>query len=139
MGKSAVKTVKKVIKKANKDRTDHSLVNLDHRNTTSEGMKSSPAQRLMSRQTRTLLPSSEKLLKPKLAEGVRDKKRKVRTKEAFYYNRNPHDLLPLKMGDKVHIQPTQPQGGLEESYYSEADSCAILQSPHRGWFCPQTK
>ena len=46
-------------------------------------MKSSPAQRLMIRRTRTLLPTSEKLLKPKLAEGVQEEKRKIITKQIF--------------------------------------------------------
>ena len=106
MAESAVKTVKRLIKKANKDGTDPWLAILDHRNTPSEGMKSSPAQRLMSRRTRTLLPTSEKLLKPKLAENVQEEKWKTRTKQAFYYNRNARDLPPLKTGDSVRIQPT---------------------------------
>lgn len=106
MAESAVKTVKRLIKKANKDGTDPWLAILDHRNTPTEGMKSSPAQRLMSRRTRTLLPTSEKLLKPKLAENVQEGKWKTRTKQAFYYNRNARDLPPLKTGDSVRIQPT---------------------------------
>lgn len=106
MAESAVKTVKRLIKKANKDGTDPWLAILDHRNTPSEGMKSSPAQRLMSRRTRTLLPTSEKLLKPKLSESVQEEKWKTRTKQAFYYNRNARDLPPLKTGDSVRIQPT---------------------------------
>lgn len=106
MAKSAVNTAKKLIKKANKGRTDPWLVILDHRNTPSEGMKSSPAQQLKSCQTRTLLPTSVKLFKPELAEGVQEKKRNIRTKHAFYYNRNASNLQPLKTGDTVHIQPT---------------------------------
>ena len=70
MVESAVKTVKSLIKKANEDNTDPWLAILDHRNTPTEGMNSSPAQRLLSRRTRTLLPTSETLLKPQLAEGV---------------------------------------------------------------------
>ena len=88
MAESAVTSVKKLIKKANKDGTDPWLAILDHRNTPSEGMKSSPAQGLMSRRTGTLLPTSEKLLKPQLAEGVQEEQTKRRTKQAFYYNRN---------------------------------------------------
>lgn len=38
-------------------------------------MKSSPAQQLKSCQTRTLLPTSVKLFKPELAEGVQEKKK----------------------------------------------------------------
>ena len=110
MAESAVKTVKKLIQKANKDGTDPWLAILDHRNAPSEGMKSCPAQRLMSRRTRTLLPTSEKLLKPKLAEGVQEEKRKIRTKQAFYCNRDARDLPPLKTGDTVRIQPTNSPG-----------------------------
>ena len=103
MAESAVKTAKKLIKKANKDGTDPWFAILDHRNMPSDGMRSSPTQR---RRTRTLLSTSEKLVKPKLAEGVQEEKRKIRTKQAFYYNRNARDLPPLKTGDTVRIQPT---------------------------------
>jgi len=48
MAESVVKTVKKLIKKANKDGTDPWFAILDHRNMPSEGMKSSLAQRLIS-------------------------------------------------------------------------------------------
>ena len=91
MVESAVKTVKRLIKKANEDNT--------------EGMNSSPAQRLLSRRTRTLLPTSEKLLKPQLAEGVLEEKKKIKSKQALYYNQNARDLPSLKKGDTVRIQP----------------------------------
>ena len=58
-GKSAVKTTKKRIKKANKDGTDPWFAILDHRR-----HEKQPAKRLISRRTRTLLRTSEKLLKP---------------------------------------------------------------------------
>ena len=105
MVESAVKTVKRLIKKANEDNTDPWLAILDHRNTPTEGMNSSPAQRLLSRRTRTLLPTSEKLLKPQLAEGVLEEKKKIKSKQALYYNRNARDLPSLKKGDTVRIQP----------------------------------
>ena len=106
MAKNAVKPAKKLIKKANKDGTDPWLEILDHRNTPSKGTKSSPAQGLISHRTRTLLPTSERLLKPKLAENVQEEKWKTKTKQAYYYNRNARDLPPLKTGDAVCIQPT---------------------------------
>ena len=105
MVESAVKTVKRLIKKANEANTDPWLAILDHRNTPTEGMNSSPAQRLLSRRTRTLLPTSEKLLKPQLAEGVLEEKKKIKSKQALYYNRNARDLPSLKKGDTVRIQP----------------------------------
>ena len=105
MAESAVKTVKRVIKKANKDGTHPWLAILDYRNTPPEGMNSSPAQRLLSRRTKTLLRTSKKVFNPQLADGVQQEKNKMKAKQAFYYNRNARDLQPLKKGDTVHIQP----------------------------------
>ena len=68
-------------------------------------MSSSPAQRLMSRPTRTLLPARETLLKPKLAESVQEERNKIKRKQAFYYNRNAKDLPPLERGDIVRLKP----------------------------------
>ena len=68
-------------------------------------MRSSPVQRLMSRRTRTLLPARETLLKPKLAESVQEERNKIKMKQAFYYNRNAKDLLPLAKGETVRLQP----------------------------------
>ena len=61
----------------------------------------------MSRRTRTLLPSDNKLLRPKVAVDVREEKEKMKCKQAFYYNENARDLPPLKKGDTVRIQPLQ--------------------------------
>ena len=105
MAESAVKAVKRLIKKAHEDGTDPWLALLDHRNTPTEGMRSSPVQRLMSRRTRTLLPTSGKLLKPQLAEGVQEEKTKIKMKQALYYNKNAKDLPALKKGDTVRLQP----------------------------------
>ncbi|PFX33017.1 Uncharacterized protein K02A2.6 [Stylophora pistillata] len=66
---NAVKTAKSLIKKFAITNSDFQLVLLDWRNTPTEGMKSSPAQRMFSRRTRTLPPTSKKLLKPHLVKG----------------------------------------------------------------------
>ena len=65
---SAVKVAKKLFKKAIKDGKDPWSALLDYRNTPTEGMKSSPAQRLMSRRTLTLLPTATGLLHPKVVD-----------------------------------------------------------------------
>ena len=105
LAESAVKTVKRLIRKAHEDGKDPWLVLLDHRNMPTEGMRSSPAQRLMSRRTRTLLPARETLLKPQLAESVQEERNQIKMKQAFYYNRNAKDLPPLERGDTVRLQP----------------------------------
>ena len=54
--RNAIKTAKSIIKKAKQAGTDIYLSLLDWRNTLSEGMSSSPAQRMFGRRGRTLLP-----------------------------------------------------------------------------------
>ncbi|CAB4008143.1 Transposon Ty3-G Gag-Pol poly [Paramuricea clavata] len=61
---SAVKEAKKILRKSKKAKSDAFLAVLDHRNTPSTSMKSSPAQRLLNRRARTLLPTTAKLLQP---------------------------------------------------------------------------
>ena len=63
---NSVKTAKKILKKAQADKRDPYLALLAWRNTPTEGLNSSPVQRLMGRRTRTPLPTSANLLKPKL-------------------------------------------------------------------------
>ncbi len=62
---AAVKVVKSMMKKT----TDINLALLNYRNTPQRGHEFSPAQRLMSRHTRTQLPMSKELLKPKLTDS----------------------------------------------------------------------
>ena len=70
---SAVKIVKKLIKKTEKDGTDIYKAILDWHNTPTSDMNSSPVHRLMSRRTRSLIPTSEKLLQPELTHDVAEK------------------------------------------------------------------
>jgi hypothetical protein len=64
---SAVKTAKSLFRKAELDGADPYLVMLDHRNTPNEGLLS-PAQKFLSRRTKTLLPTTENLLRPQVHE-----------------------------------------------------------------------
>ena len=59
---AAVKAAKLMVRKCKKSQTDPYLVLLEIRNTPTQGLGSSPAQRLLNRRTRTLLPTSSKLL-----------------------------------------------------------------------------
>ena len=67
---NAVKTAKKLMQKAAESKSDPYLSLLDWRNTPSEGLGSSPAQRLFSRRTRTLLPTASRLLKPEVTTNI---------------------------------------------------------------------
>ena len=70
---SAVKIAKSLIKKLLKDNKDPWLALLDQRNTPTESIGTSPAQRLMSCDTRTLLLTATNLLYPKVPESVTEK------------------------------------------------------------------
>ena len=67
---SAVKIAKRLLKKATQDKKDINLAILEWRNTPTEGGCYSPAQKLQSRRTRTLLPTAEQLLYPEIATNV---------------------------------------------------------------------
>uniref|UniRef100_A0AAY4BIU0 Uncharacterized protein n=1 Tax=Denticeps clupeoides TaxID=299321 RepID=A0AAY4BIU0_9TELE len=59
MAESAVNTAKRLTKKAKADGKDSYLTMLDQRNTPSQGIRASPAQRWFSRRTRTLMPTHD--------------------------------------------------------------------------------
>lgn len=63
---NAVKTCKMLMKKAALSKTDIYLALLAFRNTPSEGVSVSPAQKLFSRRTRNRLPTTAELLMPQV-------------------------------------------------------------------------
>ena len=68
-------------------------------------MRSSPAQRMFGRRTRTLLPTARQLLKPELVKDVRHKKYQRQEKQTHYYNQNTKELPGLKEGETVRMKP----------------------------------
>ena len=101
---SAVKTAKNILTKCKKAGSDPYIAFLDHRNTPSQGLTTSPAQRLMNRRTRTLLPTSSILLKPRVIDETTRMQTKVH-KQTELYNRNAKDLKPLDEGETVRMKP----------------------------------
>ncbi len=101
---NAVKIVKRIMKKSLKSGEDPYLALLSWRNTPSEGMNSSPVQRLYGRRTRTLLPTTNKFLKPKIATHVKKEMTVRKNKQKQYYDRNTKPLNDLEKGDIVRIR-----------------------------------
>ena len=100
----AVKTAKALLRK-NKN-GDQYMALLNHRNTPSQSIGTSPAQRIFIRRTGTFLPTSSKLLKPKQnlkMDGI--KLSGDQQKQQKNFNKRAKDLPPLKKGDTVVIQP----------------------------------
>ncbi|CAB4011862.1 Retrovirus-related Pol poly from transposon [Paramuricea clavata] len=91
---SVVKEAKKILRKSKKTKSDAFLAVLDHRNTPSASMKSSPAQRLLNRRARTLLQTTAKLLQPQSIDSGTTVKKLVERKrqQAKYYNREAVEL-----------------------------------------------
>lgn len=73
---NAVKTVERLFEKCKESGVSEFQAMLDWLNTPTEGMATSRAQRLMGRRCRTLLPTSESLLRPSylLRDNVRHQK-----------------------------------------------------------------
>ena len=92
-----------MLRKTTKSGEDQYLVLLNIRN----GVNSSPAQRLMGRRTRTLLPTTQSLLE--LRNPVnRYRSEQVRLnqmRQAKCYNRSASDMPVPKAGETVRMKP----------------------------------
>jgi len=102
---NAVKTVKRLFKKCNESGTSEFRALLDWRNTPSEGMSSSPAQRFFGRRCRTLLSMTGGLLEPKYptSQDVQDIN-KQKAKQKAYYDRQGKPLKPLQSSSVVRVK-----------------------------------
>ncbi|XP_060080411.1 uncharacterized protein K02A2.6-like [Ylistrum balloti] len=104
MAEKAVQTVKKLLKKAKQDGRDPYLALLDHRNTPRDSNLGSPAQRLMSRRTKTLLPTSETLLKPELVVNVKENLESKRLLQKHYHDIGAREATPFEIGQNVRVR-----------------------------------
>ena len=100
---SAVKTAKRLMKKASDAGTDPYLALLDWRNTPSATLKASPAQIMFGRRTRTLMPSTPQLLESYRAAETRENMQQAKIKQAEYYNRHVKAKPELQEGQTVRV------------------------------------
>ena len=100
---NAVGAAKRLMKKAKKNSSDAYLALLDYRNTPTQGLDASPAQRLMSRRTKTLLATTKSLLVPEVTMRQHQKLLANKQRQAKYYNNAAHDLPALIPGDVVRV------------------------------------
>ena len=101
---SAVKTAKGLMRKAAHSGADVWLGVLEYRNTPTQGFDSSPAERLFSRRTRTILPAKPSTLQAKVQEATASKLCHSQEVQAKAYNRGSKELRDLKVGDIVTIK-----------------------------------
>ena len=102
-----MKSAKKLLRRTAKGGNDFYLGLLAERNIPSQGIGSSPVQRLMNRRTRTLLPTTGSLLEPRTLSSSheREKLKDVQKRQALYYNSDAHDLPELNEGDNLRLKP----------------------------------
>jgi hypothetical protein len=101
---AAVKSVKTMMKKCLHNNEDMYIGLLNLRNTPTEGLKTSPAQRLMGRRTKSLVPTSTEALKPSVPHDEKPllEAKKMTAAERYTHRRT---LAPLQAGESVRIQP----------------------------------
>jgi transposase InsO family protein len=102
----AVQVIKNLLRKSQTDKQDFHLALLEFHNTPTNDILGSPAQRLMGRRTRTLLPTTHKLLVPKVItpSKVQLELSRQQANQKYYYDKHSHPLTPLKLGDQVNFQ-----------------------------------
>ena len=102
---NAVKTLKLLFAKAKQSGESEYMALLDWRNTPSEGMSTSPAQRLMGRRCKTLLPTAGTLLKPRYDTDADTRTLAGRKRrQSFYYNQHARPLTPIDEGATVRMR-----------------------------------
>ncbi len=102
---SAVKIVKNLCRRAAFAGEDPWKAILHWRNTPTEGLHCSPAQRLMSRRLRTHLPVADQLLMPRVINEIPDKLCVKRQMAKLSYDRSAKDLPELNIGQPIRMKP----------------------------------
>ena len=101
---SAVKIIKNIVKKAKKDSSDKWKAILEWRNAPTPNSSSSPAQRLMSRRTRSFLPCKDSLYQPELQQRVPNEVLHKRRVAKYYHDLNVKPLPKLCIGQPVTVK-----------------------------------
>ncbi len=102
---SAVKIAKSLRKKSMEAGRDPYLSLLEWRNTPTSGTNVSLAQKLYSRCTRTLIPSADINMEPKVVEGVTETIVNKRLVAKSYYDRKARTLPKLDIDQPVLVRP----------------------------------
>jgi len=105
---SAVKIMKSIITKANKDGADVWKAILECRNSPTPSQGTSPVQRLMSRRTRSFLPCKTSMYQPEVQRAVPFQVARKRQVAKSYYDTKAKPLPPLVIGQPIRVK-THPQ------------------------------
>ena len=102
---NAVRTVKRLFRKCKDSGQSEFLALLDWRNTPTEGVGTSPAQRLMGRRCKTLLPIAGTLLLPRHnTEREARALKGMKERQRHHYNKHTKSLKPISRGETVRMK-----------------------------------
>ena len=104
MVEKSVYIAKQLLKKSKSDSRDPYLGLLEPRNTPLDNL-AAPAQLLMSRSLRSVLPTTSNHLKPNVVdpELARGKMEQKQATQRHYYNQGARELKTFASGEEVHI------------------------------------
>ena len=103
LAERAVRSAKELLEKCYRDNSDIYLAILHARNVPKDGLPSA-AQRLVSRRTRTTLPTTRDMLKPTVQTNVHKSLEKKRKQNKVHYDKSAKTLSMLQPGDTVRMQ-----------------------------------
>nr|XP_050033154.2 uncharacterized protein LOC126529688 [Dermacentor andersoni] len=108
MTERAVQEAKKLLNKCSFKMPVFQMALLEWRNTPRDDVLQSPVQRLMGRQTRTLLPVPTSHLEPRTIPPymVQGRLQEIRQRQRTYYNRGSRNLPPVMPGQQVTVYDT---------------------------------
>ena len=111
-----MQTAKRILKKATADNKDQFEGLLKYRNAPFQDIGVSPVQLLMSRRTRTMIPTHRRLLLPQ-AVGPDQVAKALKLRQNIYKrndDKQSKDLPPLEVGDKVEFVQTESKNGAKQ-------------------------
>jgi hypothetical protein len=106
MVEKTVSVVKNMLLKCHKTGSDPYLALLMLRNTPPDGVTGSPAQRLMARRTRTILPTAKERLEPEVRPPAEVSQRLHETRHGAkkHFDKKTIPLPPLTQGDTIRVR-----------------------------------
>ena len=99
----SVQTIKNLLTKAKQDNRDPYLGLLDYRNTPIDEV-GSPAQLVMSRRLRSIFPSTEAQLQPRVLDPNKVKEKLKLKQEKQYFDQHTRQLPALEKGEQIRVR-----------------------------------
>ncbi|KAG1952393.1 protein NYNRIN-like [Pimephales promelas] len=105
LAEKTVQTAKRILDKAKAGNTDPYLALLEYRNTPVDNLQS-PAQLLMSRRLRSILPATSRHLQPKVApqKAIQDRRKACQRRQQAYFDRGTRPLSHLSAGTPIRFR-----------------------------------